>query len=93
MEHVFHRRAVSRMQPSMGLDLLPSMPRLVPARRLVRARTKAEYLLTELGWLRFDRTLDVGAHRLGLTMMAGALIWGSIDLARNADPRGQTDHI
>jgi hypothetical protein len=93
MEHVFHRRAVSRMQPSMGLDLLPSMPRLVPARRLVRAWTKAEYLLTELGWLRFDRTLDVGAHRLGLTMMAGAHL-GRIDLARNADPRrGQTDHI
>src|SRR5437867_11606419 len=31
-----------------------------------------EYLLTELGWLRFDRSLGLGAHRLGLTMMGGA---------------------
>ncbi len=44
-----------------------------------------EYLLTELGWLRFDRTLGLGAHRLGLTMMAGALIWGAIYLARNRE--------
>ena len=46
-----------------------------------------EYLLTELGWLRFDRTLGLGAHRLGLMMMAGALIWGTIYLVRN---RNQT---
>ena len=46
---------------------------------------KGEYLLTELGWLRFDPTLGLGAHRLGLMMMAGALIWGAIYLARNRD--------
>ena len=42
-----------------------------------------EYLLTRLGWLRFDHTLGLGAHRLGLMMMAGALIWGAIALARH----------
>lgn len=44
-----------------------------------------EYLLTELGWLQFDRTLGLGAHRLGLMMMAGALFWGAVCLARNSD--------
>ena len=44
-----------------------------------------EYLLTEPGWLRFDRTLGVGAYRLGLMMVTGALVWGAIYLARNRD--------
>jgi hypothetical protein len=44
-----------------------------------------EYLLTELGWLHLDRTLALGAHRIGLVIMAAALIWGTIYLVRNRD--------
>jgi hypothetical protein len=44
-----------------------------------------EYLLTELGWMRFDRTLGLGAYRLGLMMMFGALVWGAVYLARNRE--------
>jgi hypothetical protein len=42
-----------------------------------------EYLLAQLGWLRFDRILGLWTHRCGLLMMTGALIWGAIHLARN----------
>ena len=42
-----------------------------------------EYLLTQFGWLRYDHALGLGAHTLGLVMMAGALIWGAIHLVRN----------
>jgi hypothetical protein len=38
-----------------------------------------------MGWLRFDRTIGLGAHRLGLMIMAAALIWGAIHLARTSD--------
>lgn len=43
-----------------------------------------EYLLTALGWLQHDRTLGLAAHRLGLVVMAGALAWGAIHLARTS---------
>lgn len=36
-----------------------------------------EYLLTQFGWLHLDRTLGMGAHRLGLAVMLGALVWGA----------------
>jgi hypothetical protein len=79
-----------------GQNLLDLAPYIADARRLqlvlLGGKTGAEveghdweYLLTELGWLRFDRTLGLGAHRLGLMMMAGALIWGAVYLARNRD--------
>jgi hypothetical protein len=42
-----------------------------------------EYLLTELGWMRFDRTIGLGAHRLGLMIMIAALVWGASYLVRN----------
>src|SRR6185436_17972097 len=44
-----------------------------------------EYLLTTLGWLRFDRTFGLAAHRLGLLMMTGALVWGALQLVRSRD--------
>jgi hypothetical protein len=46
-----------------------------------------EYLLTTLRWQRFDRTLGLTAHRLGLLIMTGALVWGAVHLARNRDLR------
>jgi hypothetical protein len=77
-----------------GQNLLDLAPYIADARALqlvlIGGRTGAEveghdweYLLTELGWLRFDRTLGLGAHRLGLMIMTGALVWGAIYLARN----------
>jgi hypothetical protein len=42
-----------------------------------------EYLLTALGWLHHDRMLGLAAHRLGLIVMAGALVWGAAHLARS----------
>jgi hypothetical protein len=36
-----------------------------------------EYLLATLGWMRFDRTLGLGAHRLGLVIMTAALVWAA----------------
>ena len=79
-----------------GQNLLDVAPYIADARALqlvlLGGKTGAEveghdweYLLTELGWLRFDRTLGLAAHRLGLTIMVGALIWGAIHLARNRD--------
>lgn len=83
-----------------GQNLLDLAPYIADARALqlvlLGGKTGAEveghdweYLLTELGWLRFDRTLGVGAHRLGLMTMAGALIWGAIYLARHRDETPQ----
>ena len=77
-----------------GQNLLDLAPYIADARALqlvlLGGKTGAEveghdweYLLNELGWLRFDRTLGLGAHRLGLLMMFGALIWGAVYLARN----------
>jgi hypothetical protein len=36
-----------------------------------------EYLLTEMNLLHMDRTLGLAAHRIGLVMMVGALVWGA----------------
>ena len=77
-----------------GENLLDLAPYIADARALqlvlLGGKTGAEveghdweYLLAQLGWLRFDRTLGLWAHRCGLLMMAGALIWGAIHLARN----------
>jgi hypothetical protein len=42
-----------------------------------------EYLLTALGWMPHDRTLGLAAHRLGLIVMTGAIVWGAICLGRS----------
>jgi hypothetical protein len=79
-----------------GQNLLDLAPYIADARALqlvlLGGKTGAEieghdweYLLTTMGWLRFDRTLGLGAHWLGLVMMAGALLWGAIYLAMNRD--------
>lgn len=47
-----------------------------------------EYLLTQLGWLHLDRTLGLAAHRVGLAVMLGALVWGAVTL-RGRPPRAQ----
>ena len=79
-----------------GQNLLDLAPYIADARALqlvlLGGRTGAEveghdweYLLTHLGWLHLDRTLGVGAHRAGLVIMAGAIVWGAIHLARDRD--------
>ena len=79
-----------------GQNLLDLAPYIADARALqlvlLGGKTGAEveghdweYLLGQMGWLRFDRTLGLGAHRLGLAMMTGALIWGAVYLAKNRD--------
>jgi hypothetical protein len=42
-------------------------------------------LLATLGWMRFDRTIGLGAHRLGLLIMIGALVWGAVYLVRGPE--------
>ena len=42
-----------------------------------------EYILATLGWMRFDRTLGLWAHRAGLLMMLASLVWGGVYLARS----------
>ena len=84
-----------------GQNLLDLAPYIADARALqlvlLGGKTGAEveghdweYLLGQLGWLRFDRTIGLGAHRLGLMIMAAALIWGAIHLARTRDLDGET---
>lgn len=79
-----------------GQNLLDLAPYIADARALqlvlLGGKTGAEveghdweYLLGQMGWLRFDRTLGLVAHRFGLAMMTGALIWGAIYLAKNRD--------
>jgi hypothetical protein len=46
-----------------------------------------EYLLTQLGWLRFDRVLGLWAHRMGLLIMVTAVIFGTVSLARDRPQR------
>ncbi len=76
-----------------GQNLLDLAPYIADARALhlvlLGGRTGAEveghdweYLLTQLGWLHLDRTLGLAAHRVGLVMMVGALVWGAICVAR-----------
>ena len=79
-----------------GENLLDLAPYIADARALklvlLGGRTGAEvqghdweYLLATLGWTRFDRAIGVGAHRLGLLMMIGALIWGAVYLVKNPE--------
>ena len=86
-----------------GENLLDVAPYIADARALqlvlLGGRTGAEvqghdweYLLATLGWLRFDRTIGLGAHRLGLLMMVGALIWGAIVVVKNPE-ESETDLI
>jgi hypothetical protein len=44
-----------------------------------------EYLLGQAGWLHLDRTLGLAAHRIGLVIMIGALIWGAVAAAHGAN--------
>jgi hypothetical protein len=77
-----------------GQNLLDLAPYIADARALqmvlLGGKTGAEveghdweYLLTEIGWLHLDRTLGLAAHRIGLAMMIGALVWGGFYLARH----------
>jgi hypothetical protein len=77
-----------------GENLLDLAPYIADARALqlvlLGGRTGAEveghdweYLLAQLGWLRFDRILGLWAHRTGLLMMIGALIGAAIHLSKS----------
>ncbi len=77
-----------------GQNLIDVAPYIADARALqlvlLGGKTGAEvqghdweYILATLGWMRFDRTLGLWAHRTGLLMMIGALIWGALYLARD----------
>jgi len=79
-----------------GENLLDVAPYIADARALklvlLGGRTGAEvqghdweYLLATLGWMRFDRAIGLGAHRLGLLMMIGALAWSALYLVKNAE--------
>lgn len=87
-----------------GQNLLDVAPYIADARALqlvlLGGKTGAEveghdweYLLTEMGWLHLDRTLGLAAHRVGLVMMIGALVWGAIFLARNRPEAFSLDEI
>jgi len=78
-----------------GENLLDLAPYIADARRLqmtlLGGRTGAEveghdweYLLAEVGWLHLDETLGLAAHRVGLAVMIGALVWGAAALFRRA---------
>jgi hypothetical protein len=79
-----------------GQNLLDVAPYIADARALklvlLGGRTGAEvqghdweYLLATLGWMRFDRAIGLGAHRLGLLMMIGALAWGAVYLVKSPE--------
>src|SRR4029079_5771516 len=74
-----------------GENLLDVAPYIADARALqlvlLGGKTGAEgqgheweYLLGTLGWMRFDRTLGLWTHRVGLVMMFGAVIWAAVSL-------------
>ena len=80
-----------------GQNLLDLAPYIADARALrmvlLGGKTGAEveghdweYLLGQLGWLHLDRTLGLAAHRIGLAVMIGALIWGAMLVARRRAP-------
>jgi hypothetical protein len=46
-----------------------------------------EYLLTRLGWLRFDQTLGIGARRIGLLIMVASIGWAAVVSARGRSRR------
>jgi hypothetical protein len=71
-----------------GQNLLDVAPYIADARALqlvlLGGKTGAEveghdweFLLTEMNLLHRDRTLGLAAHRIGLAIMIGALIWGA----------------
>jgi hypothetical protein len=81
-----------------GQNLLDVAPYIADARALqlvlLGGQTGAEveghdweYLLTQMGWLHLDRTLGLAAHRIGLLIMIGALIWGAMSAARGRSGR------
>jgi hypothetical protein len=76
-----------------GENLLDVAPYIADARALqlvlLGGKTGAEvqghdweYLLATLGWMRFDRTLGLWTHRVGLLMMFGAVVWAAVYLVR-----------
>jgi hypothetical protein len=81
-----------------GENLLDLAPYIADARALqlvlLGGKTGAEveghdweYLLTQLGWLRFDRVLGLWVYRVGLLMMVAAVIFGMVSLARDRPQR------
>jgi hypothetical protein len=44
-----------------------------------------EYLLSTLGWARWDVTIGLWTRRAGSLIMAAAIAWGAVTLARTAD--------
>jgi hypothetical protein len=46
-----------------------------------------EYLLSTLGWARWDTTLGLWTRRTGLLAMAAAIVWGAMTVARPAEVR------
>lgn len=78
-----------------GQNLLDLAPYIADARRLqmtlLGGRTGAEveghdweYLLMQMGWLHLDQSLGLAAHRLGLAIMAAALVWAAVVLWRGS---------
>lgn len=45
-----------------------------------------EYLLSTLGWARWDVTIGLWTRRAGLLMMAAAIVWGAVSLSRRSAP-------
>jgi hypothetical protein len=77
-----------------GQNLVDVSPYIADARALqlvlIGGRTGAEveghdweYILTQLGWLHRDVALGLATRRVGLAMMAAAIVWGAVYLARN----------
>jgi hypothetical protein len=78
-----------------GQNLLDLAPYIADARALqlvlLGGHTGAEveghdweYLLTALGWMQHDRALGMAAHWIGLAVMAAAIAWAAMHLARSA---------
>lgn len=76
-----------------GQNLLDVAPYIADARALqlvlLGGRTGAEveghdweYLLTQMNLLHMDRTIGLAAHRIGLVMMAGAIVWACVSISR-----------
>lgn len=74
-----------------GENLLDLAPYIADARVLqlvlLGGRTGAEveghdweYIFQSLGWLHFDRTLGLVAHRLGVLVMIAGLVWADVVL-------------
>ena len=44
-----------------------------------------EYLLSTLGWARWDMTIGLWTRRTGLLMMVAAIAWGAVTMARSTE--------